>query len=386
MFHIHRRMWYSRIMAYSNPVTEHAFLRIERDLKAGNIPSLVLLCGKEDYLTEHYADVLIRRYVDPSSRQLDLVTLTGAQITVDAVENNAETISLLSERRVIYLPGFVNRRGKYPKTFEQGSRKEDELGQLASYFKQIPEGVLILITAEKPITTGDYQKQSDGRKLKKLQTAVKKAGGAIYDFNELDQNQLRGFISKRFMNAGKSCSKSALQKIIRDTGYGRRSVDYDLFTLENDLKKIIAHSGSAQVITEEDLEGTLTVSPENNVFRMLDAISHGRKDQALIHLNTLLEDGDSEFGILSHIVKQLEMMVTAREMQDEGIPRPKIMAWLKKEEHAAEFRAKNVTETAARIPTARLKAMLLAAYQVEEHIKTGLMESRLALEYFISKV
>ena len=373
-------------MAYSKSPSEHAFLRIERDLKSGNIPGLVLLCGAEDYLTEHYAGVLIERFVDPASRQLDLVVLAGADVTMEAVETNAETISLLSQRRVVYLPGFVNRRGKFPKSLEQGGRKTDELAGLAEYFSRIPEGVLILLTAEKPITTGDYAKQSDGRKLKKLQTAVKKAGGAVYDFTPLDQNQLRGFVSKRFMTAGKNCSGNVLRRICQDTGYGSRYTEYDLFTLENDLKKIIAHAGTRDVITEEDLQGTLTISPENNVFRMLDAICHGRKDQALIYLNTLLEDGDSEFGILSNIVKQLEMMVTAREMQDEGIPRPKIMAWLKKEEHAAEFRAKNVTETAARIPTARLKAMLLAAYQVEEHIKTGLMESRLALEYFISKV
>ncbi len=377
-------------MAYERTKTEHAFLRIEKDLKTGSIPGLVLLCGQEDYLTEHYANVLIRRFVDPASRQLDLVTLSGGEITAQAVEANAETISLLSERRVIVLSDFVNRRGRFPRQFEEkgggkGGRKDSaEYTALIKYFSQIPEGVLVLITAEKPVTTGDYAKQSDGRRLSKLQTAVKKAGGAVYDFTSLDQNQLRGFISKRFLTAGKQCGGRVLQMITRDTGYGSRYVDYDLFTLENDLKKIIAHSGSRAYITEEDLQGTLTISPENNVFRMLDCISQGRKGDALIHLNTLLQDGDQEFAILSNIVKQLEMMVTAREMQDEGRPRGQIVSWLKKEERTAEFRAKNVTEAAARMQTVRLRKMLLSAYQVEENIKTGLMDSRLALEYFIA--
>ena len=370
-------------MAYSKTPTEHAFIKIERDLKAGKIPGLVLLCGQEDYLTDHYADVLIDRYVDPASRQLDLVSLSGTEVTTNAIMANIETISLLSERRVIYLPGFINRRGKYPKPYEQGGEKIDDL---ISIFKDIPEGVLLLLTAEKPVTTGDYNKQSDGKKLKKLQTAVKKAKGAVYDFTSLDPNQLRGFISKRFMTAGKTCSPGLLRRIAQDTGYGSKYVDYDLFTLENDLKKIIAHSGDRPAITDEDLLGTLTVSPENNVFRMLDAISHGRKDQAMIHLNTLLEDGDSEFGILSMIVKQTEMMVTAREMQDEGSPRARILAYLKKEEKAQEYRAKNVCDAASRMQTARLRHMLLAAYEVEEHIRTGLMDSRLALEYFISVI
>lgn len=382
-------------MAYRRTPEEHAFIQIERDLKAGDIPGLVLLCGEEDYLTGHYADLLIRRFVDPASRQLDLVTLSGAEVTMEAIETNAETISLLSERRVIFLPGFVDRRGRLPKAFEGDSgrvvkdasgkkKKKKQIDLLTDYLTEVPEGVLVLITAEKPITIGDYSKQSDGKKLKALQTAVKKAGGAVYDFTALEQNQLRGFISKRFMSAGKTCTAGVLRRIMQDTGYGSRYVDYDLFTLENDLKKIIAHCGEKECITEEDLQGTLTVSPENNVFRMLDAISQGRKDQALIHLNTLLTDGDSEFGILTNIVRQLEMMVTAREMLDEGMPRGRIVAWLKKEERTAEFRAKNATDAAARMQTQRLKRMLLGAYLVEEHIKTGLMDSRLALEYFIS--
>ncbi len=370
-------------MAYSKAPQEHAFIRIERDLKAGRIPGLVLLCGEEDYLTDHYANVLIGRLINPASKQLDLAELSGAEVTAEAVEANAETISLLSERRVVYLPGFVNRRGKFPKTMEDS---EKQLKELLEYFKNVPEGVLLLITAEKPVTIGDYRKQSDGRKLKKLQTAVKKAGGEVYDFTALDQVQLQGFIAKRFHTAGKEVSRAAVQQIIHETGYGSRYNDYDLFTLENDLKKVIAHSGSRPQITEEDLRAALTVSPENNVFRMLDAISQGRKDQALIHLNTILEDGDSEFGILAQIIRQLEIMVICRELQEEGNPRGRIVATLKKEERVQEFRAKKAAEAASRIPADRLRKMLLEALKVEEHIKSGLMEPRLALEYFIAEV
>lgn len=376
------RMWYHRPMAYNKPPAEHAFIRIEKDLKAGDLPSLILLCGREDYLTDHYAHVLIDRFVEPASRQLDLVSLSGVEVTPQAIEENTEVFSLLSERRVIFLPGLIDRHGKVAKQLEQ-SKKFDEL---LARMEGLPEGVLLLITAEKPVTSGDYTKQSDGKRLKKLQTAVAKAGGRTYEFTALEQGQLRGFIAKRFQNAGKECSYSILSRISRDTGYGSRYNDYDLFGLENDLKKIIAHSGRRREITEEDLEGILTVSPENNVFRMLDAISLGRKDQALIYLNTLLEDGDKEFRILSNIIKQAEMMLTARQLQDEGQNRAAVIKWVSKEEHVADFRAKNAADAASRIPAARLKNMLLAAYAVEEHIKTGLMSPRLSLEYFISEV
>ena len=42
---------------------EHAFITIGKDIKEGNIPRLVLLCGKEDYLIRFYADMLIKKYL-----------------------------------------------------------------------------------------------------------------------------------------------------------------------------------------------------------------------------------------------------------------------------------------------------------------------------------
>ena len=82
-------MCYHRPMAYNRPPAEHAFIKIERDLKAGDVPRLILLCGREDYLTDHYAHVLIDRFVEPASRQLDLVTLSGTEVTSQAIEENA---------------------------------------------------------------------------------------------------------------------------------------------------------------------------------------------------------------------------------------------------------------------------------------------------------
>ena len=369
-------------MAYGRPDGPHAFVRLEKDLKEGNIPSLVLLCGQEAYLTDHYAQTVVNRFTEPASRQMDLAVIPREKLTNEEIRMAAETLPLMSARKVIQISGFINQNGKYPKADEQ--EKEDIDGFLA-FLKEIPEGVLVLLTADAPLTTGDYNKQSDGRKLKKLQTAVKKAGGTTYDFTPLDRATLRSFVAKRFQQAGKTCTRDALQTILNDSGYENRYVDYDLYALENDLKKIIAHSGDSPLVTAEDLEGTLSVNPENNVFAMLDAIGRGRKDQALLHLNTLLEEGESEFGILSGIVRQLELMLAARELQEEGRTVAQSAAYLEKEEKTARFRAKKAAETAARIPAVQLRRMLKDAFAVEDHIKSGLMESRLALEYFISE-
>ncbi len=50
-------------MAMDYREKEHAFITIEKDLKGGKVPRVVLLCGSEEYLIEWYAQTLIRRYV-----------------------------------------------------------------------------------------------------------------------------------------------------------------------------------------------------------------------------------------------------------------------------------------------------------------------------------
>lgn len=374
--------WYNRAMAYNRAPREHAFLRIEKDLKAGTVPPVVLLCGSEGYLTDHYREKLIETYVNPAARAMDLTAVEREEASPEFIGQTGQTLSLLSERKVIWIRDFINERGKYPKIYEDESVK---IKDFFACLKEIPRGTVLIITCSQPNTTGDYRKKSDGRKLKKLGEAVKKAGGAWYEFDALNTGQLNSFVVSRMKRAGKDCTRQVLRRIVYDTGYDNSSVNYDLYALENDLKKIIAHAGERRTITEEDLEGTLTINPENNIFHMLDALARNRKDQALVLLNTLLADGESEFGIISSIVKQLEYLYIARELQDEGKNGAQAASWLTKEEKVSPYRAKNVASAAFRMNRGKLRHMFRAALAMEEHIKGGLMDGRLSLEYFISE-
>ena len=72
-----------------------------------------------------------------------------------------------------------------------------------------------------------------------------------------------------------------------ESGYGNKAIEYSLYNLENDLKKIIAHSGNSSEITAADVSDIIAANPENNVFAMLDAIGRNRKDEAFRLLHNL---------------------------------------------------------------------------------------------------
>ena len=216
-------------------------------------------------------------------------------------------------------------------------------------------------------------------KKNKVRTAVEKHG-SVYDFQALNESQLQNFIEKRFRTAGKMYSPSVIRMIVSESGYGNKAIDYSLYNLENDLKKIIAHSDGQ--ITPEDVKEVLASNPENNVFAMLDAIGRNRKDEAFRLLHNLLQSGTPVFNLLRLITGQLELILAVKEMRDEGLSLPQMQKTL----GIHQFRIKKAMAVTGQYSMKDLRAALSAAYEVDENIKTGLMDGQLALEYFIAGI
>lgn len=214
-----------------------------------------------------------------------------------------------------------------------------------------------------------------------MRTAVEK-NGRTYDFQPLKGNQLRGFIEKRFRSAGKNYAPSVISTIIYESGYGNKAIDYSLYNLENDLRKIIAHSGSSDEVSMADVKNVLVANPEHNVFAMLDAIGRNRKDEAFRLLHDLLASGTPVFNLLKLITNQLELILSVKEMKDEGLS----SADMQRKLGVHQFRVKKALEATGRYSMPDLRNALSEAYEVDEHIKTGLMEGSLALEYFIARL
>ena len=89
---------------------EHAFITIEKDLKSGKIPRVVLLCGSEEYLIEWYTQVLTRRYVSDACA-LDLVRLEGDASSMERITEGLGQVSLMSGARWCFCRTSFLQRG-----------------------------------------------------------------------------------------------------------------------------------------------------------------------------------------------------------------------------------------------------------------------------------
>lgn len=331
----------------------HSYKRIQAELKSGSLKNILLFYGRERYLIRWACEEVRKKYIQPASEMFDFTKLDGTVSGAGEIIDACETLPMLSEKKVVLVEDFDESEGRGD--------------QMAEYFKSFPDHAVLVLVCD----TVD--------KRKKLYKAAAKYGSA-YDYERLDTPLLRSFLSKRFRASGREFDPDLTSLFIELSGYFDRDSDYTLDNLVNDAAKVIAHSGSR--ITPEDIENAVTGNIERDVFAFSDALSSGRKGEALRMLHSLLEYGENVFKLLGLICSQYEILLAVCEMRRDGMNPAQMREIL----GIHEFRIKKALGPASRSDAADLRRTLMRAYEAERNIKMGLMEPETALELFAAGV
>jgi DNA polymerase-3 subunit delta len=302
---------------------------------------------------------------------LDFMHFPGEKLNPAAVIESSETLPLFSERRVILIDDI-------PSTEQRLA--SSAYTELAASIEVLPSSTFIIVSAK-----GNVAKRSA------LYKACTKFGKA-YEFGRLNKEDARTFIIGRFYKAGAKCDNSIADEIIKISGYLDRETESDLYLLESDVARIAAFAApvgtpaqdARYTITHAHVAACMGSSFESDVFAMLDAVSGGKKGEALQILTTITAKNESSFRLLALITDQFEIMLGYREMSKDG---DKSMAEIAKALGGKnEFRVKKAAGFARNYPIERLTELLHRLYRIEEDIKSGLYNERLALQMFIAEM
>lgn len=346
----------------------HAFVRLEADIRNNRIPHVVLLHGQESFLVDWARDRLLSVYLEEAVRAMDLTVFEEQTFSVAEIHAACETVPLVSPRRVVLLE-------EPAPLWKQGARSvSEEARAFAGYLEDLPQTLLLIIVSH----------EDEEARREKGRTALYKAveeNGTVYEFTPLAQPDLVKFVQKRFRAVGKDVPGSLIRRLIAQSGYLDKDVDYTLYHLENDIRKILFHAGDSDV-TEEDIELCLSATLEQGVFQLLDAIAANRKGEALHRLHDLLRGGDHPMRIGALLVGQLEIMLMGAEMRSEGAGLTETAKALK----VNEYRLKKAMQAAGHYDEKTLRRILYEALCIEGEIKTGHMSDEMALEMFIAGI
>jgi len=342
---------------------EHAFRKIQKDIKNGNLGNPLFFYGEEQYLVRWAVDAMVERYIQPGLQQFNCSVLTRETASIENIVTQCETLPMLSEKRIVIIEGFPAAKENARENYTEGEEQ-----QLMDYLKELPDSCFLILIADAV------------DKRKKLYKTIASLGGC-YEFSRLDEGELQKFIQKRLRQSRKTASASVIREMIAMSGYFDKQSDYTLYNLDNDLKKLIAHSDGDEV-RMSDVTGGLSGNTESYVFDMIDAISRNRKDEAFMLLHNLLSSGENLHKLLGLICSHYEILLMVKEMREEGF-RPDEMKALT---GAHEYRIKIAGQLSVRYSIDQLRRILSHCFTVDKHIKSGLLEGRLALEMLIAGI
>ncbi|WP_324823241.1 DNA polymerase III subunit delta [Sinanaerobacter sp. ZZT-01] len=350
-------------MAYQRKQpTVHAYQKVQKEMKDGKLKQVLFFYGRETYLSNWATEALISKYISPVSKELDVSQFDGTLVNVRDLINTCETLPLFSEKKLVIVKDFVPLSGIKRKGFTEEDEKK-----LIEYIKDLPKTTMLVFMAD----TAD--------KRRKLYKGVAEAGAA-YEFSPLEEKQLVAFIQKRLKSAERIAKPAAITQFISYTGYYDKESDYDLYCLENDIKKALFFSQTPE-LTLADFTGTASANMDTNVFAMIDALSKGDKQQGFLLLHNILQSGENTYKILALICSQFELMFCVKEMQTEGLTLSAMVNTL----GVHEFRIKKAVQFAQRYSVDHLRKMLKRAYEVDKNIKSGELEQGLALELLVAE-
>ena len=326
--------------------------RLNTDIKTNNFKPLYLIFGEESFLVKHYEEGLSAAIVPEDARAMNAVRLEGKTVTAEAIEDAAETMPFLADKRLVLI--------KDSGLFDTGRKDESE--KLAAYLPNVPDTCVLLFVESNVDKRGRAYKTAD------------KSGLAV-EMKTPEERELSAWAAKRLGAAGLTISGGA-------AAYLLRTVAHDMTSLHAETEKLIAYKGAeGGDITAADIDDICTKALATRIFDLTDAIGAKDAEKALqIYANMLLMK-ESPLMILAMIARQFRLILQCGHLAAKRVPQAEAAKTL----GLHPFVARECTRQSAAFTGKILRQALRDCLDADLAAKTGGMVDRLAVEMLIVK-
>ena len=316
---------------------------LNADLESGTLKPVYLLYGDESYLKRHYSGRFEKLLAGEDG--MNLSVFEGKDISEDAVIDSADTLPFFAERRLIIV--------------EESGWFKSSLEHLPDYLAVMPETTVLLFL------------ESAVDKRNRLYKAVQKRG-CLCELTHPDEQGLSLWAARYLARAGKKITASTMERFL---GY----VGDDMENVKNELEKLISYLGEREVVELRDVDTITSITLTNRIFEMVNAITTHRTAEAMRLYEDLLALKEPPMRILFLIARQYHQLRAVKELALSGKNKNEIAKLLK----LPAFVASKMMAQVRPHPEAALSGMVRRCVELEERVKTGDMQDRLAVELLI---
>lgn len=319
---------------------------IDADIKSGNFAPVYLLYGEEAYLKKQYKEKLVHALVKEDDT-MNFSSYEGKGIHSGTLIDLAETLPFFAERRLILL--------------ENSGVFKNANEELAAYMKEIAPTACFVFVEEEVDKRGKMYKSV-------------KSHGRVVEFKRQSEKILTQWILGRLKKEGKKITQATLQQFLYAVGN-------DMAYIEKELEKLLCYCLDQEVIEAADVAAVCVEQTSSKIFDMVNAVAEKQQQKALDLYYDLLSLREPPMRILFLIARQFQILLQIKELNGKGHDGKFIAS----KAGVPEFALKRNQGQAKSFTIKQLQEAVLDCVQMEEAVKTGNLNDRMAVELLIVK-
>jgi len=318
--------------------------KILEDIKTNTYERFYLFYGEEKYMISQMKNQLKKALVSEDDT-MNYSYFEGKKADSVEIAELAKTLPFFSDHRFIILD-------------ETGLGKKSDDSFIDALKEASDTSVLLFI-------------EDSVDKRSKIYKFLSKEGHVVC-FESAGDKELSRWLMSLLKKEGKQMSSSTMRSFLYRCGS-------DMYTLKNELEKLISYVGERKEITIHDLEQLTSSQTTNQIFVMLEAIARKQREKVLTLYYDLIELRESPFGILALLVRQCNQLLQVKNLDRLG----KNNGMIAKQMKVPVFVAGKLKDQAKLFSMETLCNMLELCAKTDEAIKTGKISDRVGVELLL---
>lgn len=319
-----------------------------RDLEEGRIAPLYFMHGEEAYLLQQSLERFKYAVVSPDTADFNYNLYYAGDADVSNVRDAVEQLPMMAPRRLVILK-------------EAHELNDREWAELEPVFQTPVESTVFVVFAARV----------DKRK-KAIRLLLEKADSV--EFKKPYENQIPSWIRYIAGTLELEMTDEAVHLV-------HKLVGNHLTEIEAELKKLGDYVGTRRRIEVQDVAAAVSRSKEESVFDFTRAVGENNRVKALEQLVRLLDQGQSEVGIVALVARHVRLLMTVKKGQEEGLYGGKLASYAQVPPY---FLDQYLEQT--RLWTMRkLEQTLVVLAETDKALKSSPLSSHIWLENMVLK-
>ncbi len=307
-----------------------------------------LLYSEEDFLlTEEVSKIIKKNKIEELSVNRYDLELDSIKTIID----DCQTISLFEDKKVIIINNC--------NYFNRVKSNNDDIELLLEYLEHYnPNTILIILSHNSGIDSA-----------KKITKKMKEVGSIL----ALNSSNINSLVKSMFDDY--KISNDNISLLIERVGN-------DIAILSQEIDKLKCYKYSEKEITKEDILNCAIYNIDTDIFKFIDNIIMKKKELALNTYYELLKNNEEPIKIIILLASKFRLMYQATFLNKKGLSNNEIASLLGV--HA--YPVKLAIQSGMRYHEKLLLSFIRKLADLDNDIKTGVINAELGLELFILKV